>query len=150
MRPRLLSLARQFSGSSEQADDVAQEALLRLWLLRHRVADEQQAEALCVRMAKNICVSEWRRRKTATSTAATPVLAEEMQPLATEENTRMLQLAIGTLPPQEQRLFRMRQELQMDIGQIAATTGLLPRSVSAIVSVARKKIITQLKKGGIL
>ena len=61
MRPRLTALGRTFFGDAAQADDAAQEALVRLWLLRDRVNDVRHAEALLVRMTKNICVSEWRR-----------------------------------------------------------------------------------------
>ena len=78
------------------------------------------------------------------------VLAEEHLPMSDDDNNRMLQQAIATLAPTEQRLFRMRHELEMDIPQIAAATGLLPRSISAIVSGARRKILEQLKKGGML
>ena len=47
-------------------------------------------------------------------------------------------------------LKRLVKEMGMDIPQIAAVTGLLPRSVSHVVSVARSKIVEQLKKGGII
>ena len=67
-----------------------------------------------------------------------------------DDNQRLLQEAIRTLSPQEQQLFWMRQEMGMDIPQIAAVTGLLPRSVSHVVSVARSKIVEQLKRKGIL
>ena len=78
------------------------------------------------------------------------VLTEESQPMAEDDNVRLLQQAIATLSPIEQRLFRMRHELGMDVAQIAAATGLQPRSVSTVVSKARHKIVEQLKKGGIL
>ena len=154
MRPRLMKLGRQFFQDDESAADAVQEALLRLWLLRCRVEDECDAEALLVRMTKNVCVDEWRRQRLQHPAADTRhlsgVLAEELQPMADDDNQRLLQLAIRTLSPQEQRLFRMRHELAMDVPQIAAATGLLPRSVSAVVSTARRKIVEQLKKGGIL
>ena len=153
MRPQLLKLGYSFLSDEETAADAAQEALLRLWLLRGQVADTSHAEALLIRMTKNVCVSEWRRKQ---KTGKLPsletgnVLAEEMQPMADDDNARQLAAAIRSLTPTEQQLFRMRHELEMDIPQIAAVTGLLPRSVSQVVSVARRKIVEQLKKGGIL
>ena len=153
MRPRLMQLWLTFFQDGEQAADAVQEALLRLWLLRDRVSDITHAEALLFKMTKNICVSEWRyqrRQGLLTVERLDFVLTEEAQPLAEDDNIRLLQQAIATLAPMEQRLFRMRHELGMDVPQIAAATGLLPRSVSAVVSRARHKIIDQLKKGGIL
>jgi len=151
MRPRLTELGRTFFSNAAQADDAAQEALVRLWLLRDRVADVGHAEALLVRMTKNICVSEWRRtNKQQPLTETHNVMTEEAQPMADDDNLRQLQQAIGRLPQSEQRLFRMRHELGMDIQQIAAATGLQPRSVSAVISKARRTIIEQLKQGGII
>ena len=153
---RLVKLGGTFFRNDEQAADAVQEALLRLWLLRERVNDEDYAEALLIRMTKNVCVSEWRRRQkhgVMSIEETSRILSDEGQPMADDDNQRLLQAAIRTLSPQEQQLFRMRQEMGMDImdiPQIAAVTGLLPRSVSHVVSVARSKIVEQLKRKGIL
>ena len=111
------------------------------------------AEALLVRLMKNVCVNEWRRRQKHGAMSVEvmgSVLSQEAQPMADDDNQRMLQQAIRSLSPQERRLFRRRHELGMDVPQIAAATGMLSRSVSQVVSVARRKIVEQLKKGGIL
>ena len=150
MRPRLMQLGRSFFHDEELAEDAVQEALLRLWLLKEKVG---ASEALLVRLMKNVCVSEWRRRQKHGAISVEVmggVLSEEAQPMADDDNQRMLQQAIRTLSPQERRLFRMRHELGMDVPQIAAATGMLTRSVSHVISVARHKIVEQLKKGGIL
>ena len=150
MRPRLIEVGRSFFGGMAQAEDVAQEALVRLWLLRDRIADVSHAEALLVRMTKNVCIGLCREQRQQVAYLDGCALATNVEPMADDENVRMLQLAISRLTSSEQRLFRMRQDLGMDIPQIAATTGIHPRSVSTIISNARKNIIEQLKKGGIL
>lgn len=153
MRPKLTALGRTFFGDAAQADDAAQEALVRLWLFRDRVDDSRHAEALLVRMTKNICVSEWRRssrQQPLAESRSVSALSEEAQPMADDDNLRQLQQAISRLPLSIGRLFRMRHELGMEIQQISAATGLQPRSVSAEISKARRIIIEQLKKGGII
>ena len=150
MRPRLLKLGRSFFPDEGQAADAVQEALLRLWLLRERVENACHGEALLIRLTKNVCVNEWRKARRMEVSQPCRVIAEEYLTMSDDDNNRMLQQAIATLAPTEQRLFRMRHELEMDIPQIAAATGLLPRSISAIVSGARRKILEQLKKGGML
>lgn len=153
MRLRLVKLGGSFFQDDEQAADAVQEALLRLWLLRERVSDENYAEALLIRMTKNVCVSEWRRRQkhgVMSIEKSCRILSDEGEPMVEDDNQRLLQEAIRTLSPQEQQLFWMRQEMGMDIPQIAAVTGLLPRSISHVVSVARSKIVEQLKRKGIL
>jgi len=149
LRPRLRAVGRQLLGTDAEGEDVAQEALLRLWLLRHRMADAGHAEALLLTMARNVSVSLWRRRRSVLAVSDALTVASQAG-VADDEGLGLLQEAVSRLPPSEQRLFRMRQELEMDVPQIAAVTGMTPRSVSAVVSQARKKIVEQLKKGGIL
>ena len=64
LRPKLKSIGRDFFSDRDMADDVAQEVLMRLWIMRERIDVRLGVEALASRMAKNICVSEWRKRKT--------------------------------------------------------------------------------------
>ena len=63
LRPRLKDIGRQFFGDEEMAEDIAQETLMRLWLLRDRIDPQTDIKPLVVRMAKNLCVSEWRKQK---------------------------------------------------------------------------------------
>lgn len=151
LRPRLFSVGREFFGNDGMADDVAQEALTRLWLARSRIDTQTNVEALAVRMAKNICVSEWRKQKvrrnldiggeTATHNSAQAEMDDR-------DNRLLLEKAMRRLTGTEQRLYRMRHETEMDIGQIAAVTGIQPRSISAILSAARHKLLDMLKKQG--
>ena len=102
MRPRLVKLGGTFFRDDEQAADAVQEALLRLWLLRERVNDEDYAEALLIRMTKNVCVSEWRRRQkhgVMSIEESSRILSDEGQPMADDDNQRLLQAAIRTLSP---------------------------------------------------
>ena len=57
LRPLLQSIGHRFFADPSRADDVAQEVLMRLWLMRERVNVEQGVEPLAVRMAKNYCVN---------------------------------------------------------------------------------------------
>ena len=150
-RVRLKAVGQAFFRDEERAEDIAQEVLMRLWMMRDRLDDGDVTEALLVRMAKNLCVSQWRRRSLTTEPMGPELLLmTDEQPLEEDEGLRALQEAIRRLSPHEQRLFRMRHELDMDLSQIVAATGIPPRSVSAIVSGARRKIVEQLKKGGLL
>lgn len=159
LRPRLFRIGREFFGDSNTADDVAQEVLMRLWIMRERINTSPDAEALALRMARNICVDEWRRQKTRRA-AGTPeslsagqIPAEQPETetrMADKDNENMLQEAIGRLTKAEQRLYKMRHEQGMDISQITAATGIGSRSVSAMLSTARRKLLEMIKqKGGL-
>jgi RNA polymerase sigma factor (sigma-70 family) len=153
LRPRLKDIGRQFFGDEDTAEDIAQETLMRLWLLRERIASLTGIEPLAVRMAKNLCVSEWRKRQVRAGRVCKECASHDdiQHDVELKEEIDRLRQAIWQLKPAEQRLFRMRHEAEMDISQIAAATGIGERSVSAMLSAAKRKLLEILNaKGGLL
>lgn len=154
LRPRLKDIGRQFFGDEEMAEDIAQETLMRLWMLRERIEPQLDIEPLAVRMAKNLCVSEWRKQKVRQGNAlqSEPTTQEDiLHYVEQKEEVARLLKAVNQLRPAEQRLFRMRHEAEMDIQQISAVTGIGVRSVSAMLSSAKRKLLDILNpKGGLL
>ena len=153
LRPLLLHIGQQFFGNSDNAEDIAQETLMRLWQLRNRIEQKVELEPLAIRMAKNLCISEWRRRQVRNSVSLSKqeAITNETISRQLEANEAIAQLrsALTRLKPVEQRLFRMRHELEMDITEISAVTGIAPRSVSAMLSTAKRKLSEILNpKGG--
>ena len=154
LRPRLKDIGRQFFGDEEMAEDIAQETLMRLWLLRDRIDAQTDIEPLAVRMAKNFCVSEWRKQKVRQEKVLDAELiahGDAQHDIELREEIKRLRKAISLLKPAEQRLFRMRHEAEMDLQQISAVTGIGTRSISAMLSTAKRKLQEILiKKGGLL
>ena len=154
LRPRLKDIGRQFFGNEEMAEDIAQETLMRLWMLRERIAPQTDIEPLAVRMAKNLCVSEWRKQKVRQENSLQEALTDHkdiQRDVELKEEVARLKRAVSQLKPAEQRLFRMRHEAEMDIQQISAVTGIGVRSVSAMLSTAKRKLLEILNpKGGLL
>ncbi len=164
LRPRLKDIGRQFFGNEEMAEDIAQETLMRLWMLRERIEAQTDIEPLAVRMAKNLCVSEWRKQKVRQGNALQVERNATLRPRVGEltahedihrdvelkEEIAHLRQAVSLLKPAEQRLFLMRHEAEMDIQQISAATGIGVRSVSAMLSTAKRKLLEILNpKGGL-
>ena len=117
--------------------------------MRNRIDLNKDITALAIRMAKNYCVSEWRKQRV--------VSLEETESNITFENNddaketfEKLKKALSRLPLSEQRLFRMRYEWDLSITEISAITEIAPRSVSSILSGAKRKLLEQLRKGGLL
>ena len=152
LRPRLKDIGRQFFGDEDTAEDIAQETLMRLWMLRDRIDAQTGIEPLAVRMAKNLCVSEWRKQKVRQDTLQVTCNAHEdiHHNVELKDEIARLRQAVSQLKPAEQRLFRMRHEAEMDIQQISAATGIGVRSISAMLSTAKRKLLELLNpKGGL-
>ena len=150
LRPLLLRVGREFFRNEEEAEDISQETLLRLWLLRDRLPEGNELRALALRIARNVCVSQWRRQQLRRH-AGLP-MADATQPAVNDdsmenaENNRLLQEALAHLSPSERRLFRLRQERELSLPLVASLTGMHPRSISAKLSAARRKIFEYIKR----
>ncbi|MBQ1634593.1 MAG: sigma-70 family RNA polymerase sigma factor, partial [Bacteroidaceae bacterium] len=62
-----------------------------------------------------------------------------------QEGYEALMDAIRQLPPSEQRLIRLKCE-DMSVDEISRQTGIPKRSVSVMLSTARKRLLTILKR----
>ena len=79
-------------------------------------------------------------------------MADAVQPAVNDdsvenaENNRLLQEALAHLTPSERRLFRLRQERELSLPLVASLSGMQPRSISAKLSGARRKIFEYIKR----
>lgn len=88
-------------------------------------------------------MSEWRQRQKLQIVEIQQETAESKQvdsQMVTDESILQLRRAVAQLKPAERRLFRMRYELEMDIAEINAVTGITPRSISVMLSVSKRKL----------
>ena len=147
LRPRLLSLALQFNADFDAAEDAVQEALMRLWTAWEELSEAVDAERLSVRLTKHACIDAYRKRQQQQTVALKENSATTTSDAVQEAELRFaLDRAVTALPPAERRLWTLFAEAQMDSAQIAAATGIAVRSVSTILSAARRHIMESLKK----
>ena len=147
LRPRLLSLALQFNADFDAAEDAVQEALMRLWTAWEELSEAVDAERLSVRLTKHACIDAYRKRQQQQTVALKENSATTTSDAVQEAELRFaLDRAVSALPPAERRLWTLFAEAQMDSAQIAAATGIAVRSVSTMLSAARRHIMESLKK----
>ena len=127
----MLNLATGFLHDSESAEDVVQESLLRLWLLRERIDSQSDFAALSVRIAKNVCISLWRQRQKGRVVPLEAISEIEGSPTASDiendEKRKLLAKALEGLSPTERRIFTLWQQ-DLSIQQIATITGTKSRT----------------------
>lgn len=153
LRPLILRIGRDFFGSADDAEDVAQETLIRLWQYCQRLDESRNIEALAVRMAKHYCVDMQRRSRIETIREDDdgPVTIPSLAPspheeLEQKEGVAALDEAVDTLKPRERQLFEMRQQEGLSTEEIAELTGIPRASVQSMISMARKKVFNELKR----
>ena len=164
LRQKVLKVGLQFFGSQEDAEDAAQETMEQLWRYCEQIDTTRNIEALAVRVAKNCCVNMYRRQKPQTNVQCSMINnegvasfqrersgnvqydASPQEELEAKDTERMLQEALGLLKPRERLLFEMRQLEGLSVDEISSETGIPKPSITAMVSAARKKVFTELKR----
>ena len=154
LRRKAKAVGRDFFKEEEPAEDVAQETMIRLWKAWPSLSSPFDAEKLAIRIAKHECVDVWRKEQRRPHTSllvcheTTLPASNEDHSLEDNELTEALHNATKTLRKSEQRLWRMFAEAGMEANEIAAATGTNVRTVSSMLSHARKQIYNLLKEGG--
>lgn len=154
LRQKAKAVGISFFSSEEEAEDVAQETMIRLWKAWTTLSSPLEAERLAIRIAKHECVNMWRREQRRPHTSLT-ISHEQTRPAPHEEHsleeselTEAIRKAAATLRKSEARLWRMFAEAGMQPNEIALATSISVRTVSSMLSHARHIIYNVLKEGG--
>lgn len=156
LRTRMLKVALDFFGNRNDAEDVAQDAMLQLWRFCEQIDDNRNVSGLAVRVAKNCCVSHYRKQQVEQrlkdSDYGSAILHKPdpsdtpIEHLEAEDTRQLMTEVMACLKPRERELFELRRMDGFSIREISEQTGISERSVSAIVSAARWKVFVELKK----
>ena len=146
LRQKVLKVGLQFFGSQEDAEDAAQETMEQLWRYCEQIDASRNIEPLAVRVAKNCCVSMYRRNRPIPSLYGGELGSSPQEILEAKDTQRMLEEALDLLKPRERQLFEMRQLEGLSVDEISSETGIPKPSIIAMVSAARKKVFTELKR----
>ena len=143
MRPMLLSVARGILGSEEEAEDVVQDAMLRLWQLRDEPVRNVRGFARIV--VRNLSLSKIRRKPlTVDIDQANMAVDDNTETDRNEQIDRMMSL-VDALPTMQQTVLRLRHMQDMTMADIASLIGTSEVAVRQSLSRARRSILEQYK-----
>lgn len=116
------------------AEDVVQEAFIRLWMRRNALRPEGSFRALLYTMARNAAIDERRRRgRRETLSAKADPPGGPPSPLARAEAAELeaaAEAAIAALPPRRREVFRLARSEGLSYREIAEVMGLSPQTVA--------------------
>lgn len=151
--PRVLSLATRMLGDREEAEDVTQEAMLRLWQKAPDWQDGRGAVGTWLyRVALNLCHDRLRARKRrggpqpALDTIPEPA-SEEAGPeeaLLLAERAASLQRALDRLPERQRAAFLLRHLEGLGNGEIATLLETSIEAVESLTARARRGLVALL------
>lgn len=144
LRPSLLTVARKITGNNEDAEDVVQDVCLKIWHQRDRFGQFNNVEAYSMTMVKNLSIDKTRcRRSTIGEIALLNQESGEWLPdsiLEEKEESEVIRLIIGMLPPLQQRIIQMKDVEGLETEKITQITGIAAEAVRNNLSRARKRV----------
>jgi RNA polymerase sigma-70 factor, ECF subfamily len=142
-RPRLTAIAIRIVGSEADADDVLQEAWLRL----SRTDGIDDLPAWLTTVVTRLCLDQLRRRRTradveaADAAPADPaVIDPEADTLLAEKTGDALQIVLDALAPAERAAFVLHDVFGYRFDEISAAMGRSGTAVRQLASRARRKV----------
>ena len=145
---RLVSLARFFVDDRTAAEDLVQEAFIRLARASHRIRDEDRAAAYLRSIVINLA-RDHNRRGLVSLRHRPPEVVDE--PSAEEtasalESRREVVQALRELPRRQRDCVVLRYYLDLGIDDIAATLGVSPNSVKTHLTRGLRSLAAQLEE----
>lgn len=147
LRDKLLKYSVKLTDDGADAEDIVQEAFLRLWYIRDRLDGYQSVEALSVQVVKNLCLDKLRsKRMDRMPENSESILADTVTPeqlLEQHDAVAIIGRLIQQLPTLQQCIIRMKDVEGYELSEIAQITGTQIESVRVNLSRARKKVREQ-------
>ena len=147
-REKALSVSRHCGAGSDEAEDIAQDVMLRLWQMRDELGRYESIEALAALMARHLLRNHQRRKPSETLDEGMTVSlnANPHNELEVKEDNEWLTKRLEQLPTTQRTLLYMRQVERRTHEEIAQVLGIETTSVSTLLARARRTILEDIKR----
>jgi RNA polymerase sigma-70 factor (ECF subfamily) len=155
-------LVRRMIKDEEDARDLAQEAFIRAFKKLQQFDQERKFSSWLFRIANNLCIDHYRRRKLATVPMVRRVAGEEEESwdlpdtgpspadrFSDRERSRRLLAAIESLPPVYRMVILLRHQRGLAYDEIAETMELPLGTVKARIHRAHRLLKEKLTRQGL-
>ena len=141
-------MSRHYGAGADEAEDIAQDVMLRLWQMHDELERFRSTEAIVVLMAKHLLRNRQRRRPSETLNEAVVVgfNTSPHEELETKENDEWLTARLQQLPTTQRTLLYLRQVERKSHEELATLLGIEITSVSTLLAKARRTMLEEIKR----
>lgn len=155
LRRKMLNFSRRLVEDTADAEDVVQEAFIKLWYIREKLDTYHSVEALAMQVTKNLSLDKIKLRKPQGTDLENVTLASDVaspdEQLEQRDTADCIRRLIAQLPTLQQTIIRMKDVEGYELTEIAEITATPVENVRVNLSRARKRIreqFLQLNKQG--
>lgn len=148
--PRILALATRMLRDNAEAEDVTQEAMLRLWKIAPDWrTGEAKISTWLYRVASNLCTDRLRKRRGVGLDEA-PEIADETpsveRKMMNADRGEALRIAVDRLPERQKLAISLRHFQELSNPEIANILETSIEAVESLLSRARRALAADLEK----
>ena len=147
-RQKALSVSLSCGAGRDEAEDIAQDVMLRLWQMHDELNRYESVEALAALMARHLLRNHQRRRPPEALDEAM-IVSLNTSPhdeLEEKENDEWLTKRLQQLPTTQRTLLYLRQVERRSHEEIARLLGIEITSVSTLLARARRTMLEEIKR----
>jgi RNA polymerase sigma-70 factor (ECF subfamily) len=145
----LVGFAHRILAGSAEAEDMVQEAFVRLWARRSTLKTEGSLRSLLYTIVRNACLDELRKkdRRTRAQRKGPPPASPRTpyEDVHGAELQRVAAAAVSNLPAKRQEVFRLVREEGLSYRDVAEVLGLSQQTVANHMSLALADLRTTLR-----
>ena len=142
LRQKMLNFSQRLVEDTAEAEDVVQEAFIKLWYIREKLDAYHSVEALAMQVTKNLSLDKIKLRKPQSVTLVSDAVSPDEQ-LEQRDAAECIRHLIAQLPALQQTIIRMKDVEGYELAEIAEITATPVENVRVNLSRARKKIREQ-------
>ncbi|MBQ4206432.1 MAG: sigma-70 family RNA polymerase sigma factor [Bacteroidales bacterium] len=140
-RNRLLRQALRFLPSKEDAEDVLQDAFIRLWAKAEQIETEKDAASLATVVIRNMAVDHYRQQKRKPQTTDVEMLDLQEETADIDERRQLVdEIMRRVLTPLQLRIVELREYEGLGYDEVASILGMQQPAVRMQLSRARRAI----------
>ncbi len=143
---KLFAIAFRIVKNRQEAEDVVQEVFMKMWIMRKKLDDYNDTEALAVTMTRNSCIDQLRKWKHIDSEkGVADIRNPDHSPspherLVNSETADILAGIIDELPPATRDLVQLREINGLSYDEISKQKEMNINNLRVVLSRARKMI----------
>ena len=140
-RNRMLRQALRFLPSKEDAEDVLQDAFIRLWAKAEQIETERDAASLATVVIRNMAVDHYRQQKRKPQTTDVEMLDLQEETADIDERRQLVdEIMQRVLTPLQLRIVELREYEGLGYDEVASILGMQQPAVRMQLSRARRAI----------